>query len=402
MSIEIKIPDLGIDQAEVTDILVKENNVVEKNQTLIVVEGDKASMEIPSPHDGLLLSIKVNIGDIVRMNSIIAILKIDDEKPVSQNNIISNQSEKFIEQVPEFFIHASPLIRRLARSLNIDLNKISGTGRKNRIIKQDLDDYIDNLNKKNISTAHISSEDNTNSIFDFTRFGKVETIELNKIRTISGNTLFQNWSTIPHVTQFDEVDITSLEKFRIKYNHSLNDSKNGKLTLLSFIIKAISQGLEKFPYFNSSIGLDNKTIFLKKYINIGIAINTPSGLVVPVIKQVKDKKISDIAAEIIQYSHKAYENKLSVLDIQGGCFTISNLGGIGGTHFTPIINSPEAAILGVSRAVYKPMWNGKSFIPKLILPLSLSYNHRIIDGVDGAKFISFINHLLSDIRWLLV
>ncbi|CAL4319995.1 2-oxo acid dehydrogenase subunit E2 [Buchnera aphidicola] len=411
MDIEIKIPDLGIDEAEVIDILVCVNDTILKEQSLIVVEGEKTSMEIPAPCSGVIKEIKVNISDIVKKNSIIMIVE-NREHPEGNNNIINNGKKDIYTNENGFdfthkTIHTSPLVRRMAHTLKIDLHTVVGTGRKSRITKQDIQNHIKNIDHsihQDVASKEGIFDINDASIkdFDFSRFGKIETIELKKVKKISGDVLFKNWSTIPHVTQFDEVDITDLENFRKKYNMEVQNIQEKKITLLSFIIKALAKGLEKFPYFNSSISLDNKKIFLKKYINIGIAVDTTYGLVVPVVKDVKNKSIFDVSQNILYLSKKARERKLSVLDVQGGCFTISSLGGIGGTFFTPIINHPEAAILGVSKAFYKPIWNGNKFLPKLILPLSLSYNHRIIDGADGARFISFINKLLSDIRWLLL
>lgn len=399
MDIEIKLPDIGIDQAEVIDILVNVNDVVQKEQILMIIEGDKASMEIPSIHDGIIKEIKVKITDIVRKDSIIFIMEITKNTTLSPDNIIDNTMLKCDHT--ESLFYASPLVRRLARSLEIDLKNIIGSGRKNRIIKKDLDNYIIQNNILDHHTKSSKSQDNIIEDFDFSRYGKVDQINLSKIKQISGNLLSKNWSNIPHVTQFDYVDITDLESFRAKYNKTFINSKKIKITLLSFIVKAVVRGLEKFPYFNSTISVKNKIIFLKKYINIGIAVDTDHGLLVPVIKDVKNKNLSDISNEIFKKSQDARKGKLKISDFQGGCFTISSLGGIGGTFFTPIINSNEAAILGVSKFSYKPIWNGDSFIPKLILPLSLSYDHRIIDGAEGARFITFLNQLLSDTRLLL-
>ncbi|CAL4042499.1 Dihydrolipoyllysine-residue acetyltransferase component of pyruvate dehydrogenase complex [Buchnera aphidicola (Takecallis arundicolens)] len=398
MDIVIKIPDIGIDQAEVIDILVHVNDIVEKEQSVIVIEGEKASMEIPSTHCGKVKEIKVKVTDIVRQDCVIMILEPVEDVLIPLDHVKENI--KIIEN-RVFIIHASPLIRRLARSLNINLKKIIGSGRKNRIMKHDLDNYLINVNSHtNNRILSIKNQEHTCN-FDFSRFGEVEEVKCSKIKKLSGDLLSKNWSKIPHVTQFDEVDITDLEAFRIKYNNKIQN-KSKKFTLLTFIVKAITKGLEKFPYLNSTISNNGEIIFLKKYINIGIAVNTSNGLLVPVIKNVQNKSLSHIAYEIYQKSNSARLGKIKISDLQGGCFTISSLGGIGGTAFSPIINASEAAILGVSKFCYKPIWNGTAFIPKLILPLSLSYDHRIIDGVEGAKFISYINELLVDIRLLLV
>ncbi|CAL4320103.1 2-oxo acid dehydrogenase subunit E2 [Buchnera aphidicola] len=408
MDIEIKVPDIGIDKVEVIEILVKINDFVSKEQTLIVVEGEKASMEIPSPYSGRIKEIKVRVSDFVKTNSVIFLIDT-----LSDNVILNKSSLDHINTESDhdnhkkiqnnITVHASPLIRRLARSLNIDLNNIIGTGRKNRIIKYDLDNYL-TKNHSNLfnTSSNFIKKDNFIKKNDFSRFGQVEEVSLNKIKKFSGESIFQNWANIPHVTQFDQVDITELELFRKKYNSEKSGDFKNKLTILPFIIKVICKGLKKFPYFNSSISWDNKIIFLKKYFNIGIAVDTLDGLLVPVIKDVNNKSVLEIFKEILEKSQKARDGKLSILDMQGGCFTISNLGGIGGSFFSPIINGSEAAILGVSRASYQPFWNGEKFIPKLMLPLSLSYDHRIIDGADGARFISFINQNLFDIRLLLM
>ncbi|CAL4320048.1 2-oxo acid dehydrogenase subunit E2 [Buchnera aphidicola] len=405
MDKKIKIPDIGIDQAEVIDILVKKNDSVKKEQTLIIIEGDKASMEIPSPFSGTVKDIIVNISDIIKTNSVIMTIDVmEDVNIKNKKNIVFddiNQDHNIYEN-KKHLIYASPLIRRLGRSLDIDLNKIVGTGRNKRIIKKDIDNYIINTNHNTDEKLLFNNHDYRLKNISYNRFGEIEEVKINKIKKASGDLLFKNWSTIPHVTQFDEVDITELEEFRLKYNQSVQNKKDKKLTALSFVIKAVSKGLEKFPYFNSSISEDNEKIILKKYINIGIAIDTSRGLMVPVINNINKKNLSDIAYEVFSISHKAREGKLSIADLQGGCFTISSLGGIGGTYFSPIINSSESSILGISKSYYKPYWTGKQFIPKLVLPLSLSYNHRIIDGAEGARFISYINSLLCDIRYLLI
>ncbi|CAL4042482.1 Dihydrolipoyllysine-residue acetyltransferase component of pyruvate dehydrogenase complex [Buchnera aphidicola (Phyllaphis fagi)] len=404
---EIKIPDIGIDEVEVIEILVQVNDYVLKEQSLIIVEGEKASMEIPSPYTGIITEIRVKVLDIIKTNSVIMLIDIEnskiqfDEKKINNDVIHNKNIHHNILSKQKNDIYATPFIRRLARLSNIDLSKISGSGRKNRILKQDIENYNLCINSK-LNDVYTNKSDTHNiTPLNFELFGEVEAIQLNKVKRISGRALLNSWSTVPHVTQFDEVDITDLEEFRKKCN-TMPDFKNNKLTLLSFIIKAISKGLEKFPYFNSSMSLDNKTIFLKKYINIGVAVDTLYGLVVPVIKNIKDKSISQISYDVLHQSHKARDKKLTILDCQGGCFTVSSLGGIGGQFFTPIINHPESAILGISRASYKPIWNGIKFIPKLMLPLSLSYDHRIIDGADGVRFITFICHILSDIKLLLI
>ncbi|QCI26538.1 dihydrolipoamide acetyltransferase [Buchnera aphidicola (Stegophylla sp.)] len=402
------MPDLGIDKVEVVEILVKVHDHVSKEQGLIVVEGKKTSMEIPSPYDGIVSKIFVKVSDIVTTDFVIMLIKVENDKIQCKktqitsdtslnkavNNICYNQSYNHV--------HATPLIRRLARLSNIDLTKITGSGRKNRILRKDIENYNFNI-KDQLNNSGTKRMNNISNLepFNFDQFGDIEIIDIDKIKIISGSFLFKSWSTIPHVTQFDEVDITELEEFRQKCNN-MQDFKDNRLTLLSFIIKSVSKGLERFPYFNSSISLDNKKIFLKKYINIGIAVDTSYGLVVPVIKNVKGKTISEIAYDIAKQSKNARDKKLSISDCQGGCFTISSLGNIGGKFFTPIINSPEVAILGISKAFYQPYWTGTKFIPRLMLPLSLSYDHRIVNGADSVRFMTFISSVLNDLRLLLV
>ncbi|QCI25946.1 2-oxo acid dehydrogenase subunit E2 [Buchnera aphidicola] len=400
MDIKIKLPDIGIEQAEVIDVLVHVNDVVKKEQVLIVIEGDKTSMEIPSQYNGRIKEIMVKVTDIVYINSTIMIMELTQDV-IGDKNCIPHNTHVLSNDISNNIIHASPLIRRLSRSLNINLKNITGSGRKNRIIKKDLDDYLIS-NKMHINSQKLSNNQDVHiKNFDFSKFGAVEKVEISKIKKISGSVLYENWSNIPHVTQFDQVDITDLESFRIKYNKKIV-LKEKKITLLTCIIKAVAKALVNFPYLNSSISIKHQKIFLKKYINIGIAVDTLHGLLVPVIKNVCKKNLSDISSEIFYKSQDARNGKLKISDLQGGSFTISSLGGIGGTYFTPIINSCEAAILGVSKFSYQPVWDGDNFIPRLILPLSLSYDHRIIDGAEGARFINFLNHLLSDIRLLLV
>ncbi|CAL4320851.1 Dihydrolipoyllysine-residue acetyltransferase component of pyruvate dehydrogenase complex [Buchnera aphidicola (Eriosoma grossulariae)] len=419
MTIEIKIPDIGVDAVEVIDILVKIGDSINLEQSLIVVEGDKTSMEIPSSHTGVVTKIKVKIGDQVNTNSVIMLI----EKKIDQNSkkIINESNKKLCFQEKPFIIeknihdnfktilqnndlcYTTPLIRKLAREKNIDLSCIQGTGRKNRIIKEDLDKYIiskiiniDNqLDGKSCSQSYINEIANKNSVLD------INIIKLNKIQVIAGRNLLNNWKNIPHVTHFDEVDVTNLDEFRKKYNLDIIE-KTKRITLLSFLIKIIIKTLEYFPKFNSSISVNQETIELKKYINIGIAVDTSEGLLVPVLKNIQDKNILEISDLLSTISKKARSNKLLLSDLQNGTFTISNLGGVGSMHFTPIINSPEVAILGVSKCFIKSVWIKNSFQPRLILPLSLSYDHRVINGVEAAKFINFITKYLNDIRLLTI
>ncbi|WAI17972.1 2-oxo acid dehydrogenase subunit E2 [Buchnera aphidicola] len=388
MHTEVKMPDIGLDEVEVIEILVKLNEEVKIEQGLITVEGEKSSMEIPSPISGVVKKINVKIGDKVSTNTIIMIFTTDvvsfDNRKKENTDIPKKVSELNVD-IKKNIVHATPSVRRLARDLNINLNNIIGSGRKNRILKDDIELYTKN------------TVNNLNEL-------KIEKVKINVLQKTVGNNLYNNWINIPHVTQFDEVNITTLEDFRKKYNNE-EHKKNinyTNVTILIFIIKAVSHALLKFPIFNSSLSLDKKTIIFKKYINIGVAVDVKNGLLVPVLKNVNKKSITSLSSELILLSNKAHNNKLNKLDMKDSCFTISNLGGIGGSWFTPIINSPEVAILGVSKAVIKPIWNGVEFAPSLILPLSLSYDHRVINGADAARFISFLNKLLSDIRLLMM
>ncbi|QCI17408.1 dihydrolipoamide acetyltransferase [Buchnera aphidicola (Aphis helianthi)] len=385
------MPDVGLDEVEVIEILVKLNEEVQIEQGLISVEGEKSSMEIPSPISGIVKEIKVKVGDKVVTDSMIMIFKTSDTESNNQKKVDVNVSKiesptiDTIINTENNIVHATPSVRRLARDLNIDLNHIIGSGRKNRILKNDIELY-------------------TKSILNHSKKPQVEKIKINNLQKVIGNNLHNNWVNIPHVTQFDEVNITTLEEFRKNYNYEefKKDNNYNNITILVFIIKAVSHALLKFPIFNSSLSIDKKTIILKKYVNIGIAVEIENGLLVPVLKNVNKKNIINISSELILLSNKARKNRLNKLDTQDSCFTISNLGGIGGYWFTPIINAPEVAILGVSQAIIKPTWNGSNFIPSLILPLSLSYDHRVINGADAARFISFLKKLLSDIRLLVM
>ncbi|CEN32094.1 Dihydrolipoyllysine-residue acetyltransferase component of pyruvate dehydrogenase complex [Candidatus Westeberhardia cardiocondylae] len=433
--IEVKVPDIGISSAEITEILVSVGNEVVKEQPIILIEGEKTSVEIPSPCNGIVQDIKVNIGDKIKMGSLIMLFKSKDEDIFSDKD---KKSDLFLSQEKSFsndvfgknnifkendvvtftkqddvlckdeknYVHASPGIRRLAREFGIDLFKISGSGRKGRILREDLAEYV--REKIKLSSISVSSFDLFSRVpkwkkSDFEKFGDVEEINLEKIKRFSGLNLHRNWLTVPHITQFDEVDITELELFRKKQNLE-NKKKNLDLniTLLIFIIKVVAKSLEKLPRFNSSLSEDNKKLFLKKYINIGIAVDTPRGLLVPVLRDVNKKSVVDLTHDLKNILNKTRNGKLILSDTQGGCFTVSNLGGIGGTAFTTIVNVPEVAILGVSKASMKPIWNGEKFVPRLIMPISLSYDHRVIDGADAARFVNFINLIISDIRYLIM
>ena len=417
---EVNVPDIGGDEVNVTEIMVAVGDSVSEEQSLITVEGDKASMEVPAPFAGVVKEILVKSGDKVSTGSLIMKFEVAGAAPapaaapVAQPGNVSGLSQ---EQVVASagYAHATPVIRRLAREYGINLDRVKGTGRKGRVVKEDIQAYVKTAVKA-FETGTVSSAAAGNGVangaglgllpwpkVDFSKFGEVEEVELSRINKISGANLHRNWVMIPHVTHFDRTDITDLEAFRKEQNKIVEKQKlDVKITPVVFIMKAVAKALEAFPRFNSSISEDGQKLTLKKYINIGVAVDTPNGLVVPVFKNVNKKGIIELSRELMEVSKKARDGKLSGSDMQGGCFTISSLGGIGTTHFTPIVNAPEVAILGVSKSEMQPVWNGKEFEPRLMLPLSLSFDHRVIDGADGARFLSYINGVLADLRRLVM
>lgn len=421
-STAVHLPDIGRDQVEVTAVLVKVGDKVTAEQSLIIVEGDKTSIEIPAPFSGNIKDIKVKAHDRVSTGSIIMIIDISDDNnhlsidncnnakinPQSSLELSDSNNEQLVKK--QFHApHATPVIRRIAHEFNIDLSKVNATGRKGRILREDIGSYIQDLVKRAENLSNIDTcQSHPEAVLpwpkvDFNKFGQTEAVKLGRIQKISGDNLHRNWMMIPHVTQFDNADITDLEDFR-KQQNILNEKNksNIKITLLVFIIKAVAKVIQKLPHFNSSISEDGNAIIVKKYINIGVAVDTPNGIFVPVLTEVHQKSIMELTREITDLSQKARAGKLLLSDMQGGGFTISSLGNIGGTAFTPIINAPEVAILGVSRSSIKPVWNGKEFLPRLILPLSLSYDHRVVDGADGARFLRKISTIISDIRLLVM
>ncbi|ANO33654.1 pyruvate dehydrogenase complex dihydrolipoyllysine-residue acetyltransferase [Vibrio breoganii] len=426
---EVNVPDIGGDEVEVTEIMVSVGDSVEEEQSLITVEGDKASMEVPAPLAGTVKEIKITEGDSVTTGSLIMVFETVGggaaapaaaaPAPVAAAPAASAAAAPAAAQAPatkgDFqenheYAHASPVVRRLAREFGVNLSKVKGTGRKNRILKDDVQNFVKDALKRLESGAGASGKGDGSALgllpwpkVDFSKFGDTEVQKLSKIKKISGANLHRNWVMIPHVTQWDNADITELEKFRKEQNAFEAKKDSGiKITPLVFILKAVAKALEEFPSFNSSLSEDGASIILKKYVNVGIAVDTPNGLVVPVFKDVNKKGIYELSAELAAISKKARSGKLTAADMQGGCFTISSLGGIGGTAFTPIVNAPEVGILGVSKSEMKPVWNGSEFTPRLMLPLSLSYDHRVIDGAEGARFITFLNQCLSDIRRLVM
>ncbi|MFQ1872511.1 pyruvate dehydrogenase complex dihydrolipoyllysine-residue acetyltransferase [Aeromonas veronii] len=424
---EVNVPDIGGDEVEVTEIMVAVGDKVEADQSLIAVEGDKASMEVPAPFVGVVKEIKVKAGDKVSTGSLIMVFEVAGAAPaaapvaqaaapvaaapVAAPAPVAQAAAAATDFVAnDAYVHASPAVRRLAREFGVNLAKVKASGRKGRIVKEDVQAYVKDAIKRAESAPASAGVAGGNGLgvlpwpkVDFSKFGDVEEVELTRIQKISGPNLHRNWVMIPHVTQFDEADTTELEAFRKEQNAMLEKQKaDVKITPLVFILKAAAKALEAHPRFCSSLSEDGSKLIMKKYIHIGVAVDTPNGLVVPVVRDVNKKGIMELSRDLAEISKKARAGKLTAADMQGGCFTISSLGGIGGTSFTPIVNAPEVAILGVSKSEMKPKWNGKEFAPRLMLPLALSYDHRVIDGADGARFITTMNGVLSDIRRLVL
>jgi pyruvate dehydrogenase E2 component (dihydrolipoamide acetyltransferase) len=420
---EVNVPDIGGDEVEVTEVMVKVGDKVAAEQSLITVEGDKASMEVPAPFAGTVKEIKISTGDKVSTGSLIMVFEVEGAAPAAKQEAApapAAKAEKPAAAAPakaegksEFaendaYVHATPLIRRLAREFGVNLAKVKGTGRKGRILREDVQAYVKDAVKRAETAPAASAGGGLPGMLpwpkvDFSKFGEIEEVELGRIQKISGANLSRNWVMIPHVTHFDKTDITDLEAFRKQQNDEAAKRKlDVKFTPVVFIMKAVAAALEQMPRFNSSLSEDGQKLTLKKYINIGVAVDTPNGLVVPVFKDVNKKSITELSRELMAISKKARDGKLTAGEMQGGCFTISSLGGIGTTHFAPIVNAPEVAILGVSKSAMEPVWNGKEFMPRLMMPMSLSFDHRVIDGADGARFITIINNMLADIRRLVM
>ena len=427
---EVNVPDIGGDEVEVTEVMVAVGDKVEEDQSILNVEGDKASMEVPAPFAGTVKEIKVAAGDKVSTGSLIFVFEVAGSAPAAAAPAPAKaeatpapaakapaaekpasapaSNEGFADN--KAYAHASPVVRRLAREFGINLANVKGTGRKNRVVKEDVQNYVKELVKQVESGNAGKGNAGGGELglipwpkVDFAKFGEIEEKKLSRIQKLSGANLHRNWVQIPHVTQFDEADITSLEAFRKEQNALAEKKKLGvKITPLVFVMKAAAKALAEFPTFNSSLSEDGESLILKKYINIGVAVDTPNGLVVPVFKDVDKKGIIELSRELMEVSAKARDGKLTSSDMQGGCFTISSLGGIGGTAFTPIVNAPEVAILGVSKSEMKPKWNGKEFEPKLMVPLSMSYDHRVIDGALAARFTVTLASYMSDIRQLVM
>ena len=432
----VRTPDLGTDEAEVIELLVKVGQSITIDTPLVLVESAKASMEVPSPVEGVVKEIAVSLGSKISegvlllqvetavdtmpvVEAIQAAVINEPEKTASVKEVVNEprpaneppQTNTAVEPIstpPEAvaergLLHCGPAVRRLARELGVDLYQVQGSAVKGRIVKEDVHAFV-----KKVLTTPVESKPTVVSSglpvlpsIDFSKWGEVEFKDLTKIQKLSAQNLHRAWLHIPHVTQFDEADITELEAFRVAQKDTFKAQGIG-LTILSFLVKACAYVLTQYPKFNASLSENSEQLILKKYIHIGVAVDTPNGLVVPVIKHADTKSISMIARELGELSAKARDKKLSPAEMQGASFSISSLGGIGGTAFTPIVNWPEVAILGVSRASQKPIWNGKSFEPRLMLPLSLSYDHRVIDGADGARFVTALNQVLVDIRRVLL
>ncbi len=428
-AVEVKVPDIGdFKEVEVIELMVKVGDTVKVDQSLVTVESDKASMEIPSSHAGVVTQVLVKVGDKIAEGSLLVVVDaagasaapVAASAPaaaavaaapaasVSAPAVVAPApvaAAVAVASAPAGKSHASPSIRKFARELGVDLSKVAGTAPKGRITQQDVQNFVKGI-MAGTSAAPVGPTTNGSGAglnllpwpsLDFSKFGATELLPLSRIKKLSGPNLHRNWVMIPHVTQFDEADITGLEEFRKSSNDAL--AKSGvKLTMLAFVIKASVAALKKFKAFNASLDATGENLILKQYYNIGFAADTPNGLVVPVIKNADQKTLSQIALEMGELSAQARDGKLKPADMQGATFTISSLGGIGGTGFTPIVNAPEVAILGLSKSSMKPVWDGKQFVPRLMLPLSLSYDHRVIDGAMAAKFSAYLADVLGDLR----
>jgi pyruvate dehydrogenase E2 component (dihydrolipoamide acetyltransferase) len=403
----VRVPDIGnFDKVDVIEVPIKVGMSIKKNQTLAVLESDKASMEIPSPLDGTVTEIAIKVGDKVAQDSVICTLTTigaapaltePTKAPAAAEEKPAAKPETKTESISSDSVYASPGVRRLARELNIDLKTITPTGEKGRVTKNDLNNAIKNKMQSGGTGLGIEPMPTV----DFSKFGPIETQELSRIKKISAKFLHRNWVSIPHVTQFDEVDITDLEEFR-QQNKAKFEEKGVKLTPLVFLMKASVAALKAFPTFNASLASNGEELILKKYFHIGVAVDTPNGLVVPVIRDVNLKGFMELAEELKTISAKARAGQLLPVEMQGSSFTISSLGGIGGTAFTPIINAPDVAILGASKSRMAPVYKDGAFVPRLMLPLSLSYDHRVIDGAQGAHFITYLGEMLGDMRQMLL
>ena len=425
---EVRVPDLGAEKdVDLIDVMIHVGDIIVKDYSIITLETEKASMDVPAPFGGEVIEIfvekgqKINSGDLIA--KVIKTVVIEDKVPTptfaasstpttvekssnakptlqevaARSADIEEESKVLSKKATK--VYASPSVRKIAREFGVDLGFVKGSAAKGRILVEDIKAYVKEQLNKPASATGVGFGFNLpeSKEIDFSQFGKINRVVLSRVQKVSGPFLHKNYLSAPHVTQFDEADITELEEFRKEQNEQ---AKDFKLSPLVFIIKAVEKALKIHPKFNSSLSNDGQELIMKEYYNIGVAVDTPNGLLVPVIKDVDKKGFKEIAIELAQLSQKAREGKLTSSDMSGGCFTISSLGGIGGTYFTPIINSPEVAILGVSKSSIKPIFNGKKFKPRLMLPLSLSYDHKVIDGADGARFTTTLSQILSDLRLL--
>lgn len=422
---EIRVPDIGdFKDIEIIEVLVKPGDTIQAEASLITLESDKAAMEVPSPKGGLVKNVHVKPGDRVSRGTPILLLEVMESVPgaaeavpatvtppansqVATTPSVAAAASSAVATVPiddgKSLPHASPTIRKFARELGVNLAKVRGTGPKSRITREDVQQFV----KQSLAQPAVVASTGLTLGFppapeiDFSKYGAVENQPLTRIQKLSGPNLHRNWVSIPHITQYDDADITDLEAFRISLKKEA-EQRGVKLSILPLVMKAVAASLKAFPTFNASLTPAGDSLILKKYFHIGVAVDTPEGLVVPVIRDVDQKSVFDLAAELAEVSQRARNKKLRGPDLEGGCFTISSLGGIGGTAFTPIINAPEVAILGLSRSQMKPVYQNGQFVPRLMLPLSLSYDHRVIDGALGARFIVHLGALLADLRRILL
>ena len=427
MSKEIQVPDIGdFSGVDVIEILVAPGDHVAVDDPLITLESDKASMEIPSPEAGVVKALKIKVGDKLSQGSPILDLEVEGggesvpavaEETPSAEPIAAPAAQPAqpsapppapptsIDETAFSRVHASPSVRRMARELGVDLGKVSGTGRKGRITKEDVQGFVSQAMSPSTAAAAPATASGSGipamPAVDFAKFGEIEAQDLMRIKKISGAHLHRAWLNVPMVTHHDEADITELEAFR-KSLKTEAEKQGVRVTMLAFMMKALAASLKQFPGFNASLSADGQQLILKKYFHIGIAVDTPKGLVVPVFRDVDQKSIYELAAEMAELSARARDGKLKPEEMQGGCMSISSLGGIGGTAFTPIVNAPEVAILGATRSRMMPVWNGKEFVPRLMQPLDLTYDHRVIDGAAAARFMSHLCTMLGDIRHLLL
>jgi pyruvate dehydrogenase E2 component (dihydrolipoamide acetyltransferase) len=432
--VEVKVPDIGdYKNIPVIEVLVKPGDSVSAEDPLLTLESDKATMEVPSPVAGVIKELKVKVGDKVSQGVLVLTLEggaapspaaasakpapaaapapvkaeaptvAPTPAPVPRAPAAPMPVMPAIDDGAARLAHAGPSVRRYARELGVDVSKVSGSGPKQRILREDVQAYVKAALARPAAASGGGLGFNLPPMtpVDFAKFGPVETQALSRIKKLSGAFLHRNWLSIPHITQNDEADITELEAFR-KSQAAESNQSGIKLTVLGFLIKAVVVALREFPQFNASLAPDGESLILKHYYHVGVAVDTPNGLVVPVIRDADKKGLRELARELSEVSSRMRAGKINPADLQGGCFSISSLGGLGGTHFTPIINAPEVAILGVGKASMRPVWDGKQFVPRLMLPLSLSYDHRVIDGAQGARFIAFLGGVLSDIRRLVL